>query len=440
MRDLNQLDWKAPFDDAKELHIIVCEAVIRELDIHKISRVERRRKRARAALKTIEQASQLDEGLVLKEANPRVLMHVSLARVDWDVLGSSASDEPDDMLVAAAKQSSGAAIVLSHDTGPRLKARAMKLEAFAPLDEWLLQPEPSEESRRLTKIEREVESLKNQNPDLKLEISGLEDRVVTLTATKCPALGSKTIAQLTRFVLQRNPMEHVNATMRGPWAVSGLGEITGNDVAQYEGEYSTYRVEVERYFRELHQRVFLGTHVRALEVTVSNDGSASARNLSVSVEVEEPIRLMECREDAEKFGADVSLPEPPDAPRGGILERLVSMPSLTDAIRKPKNPTRFNWASEPHEDGDTFGSLMCQDFRPKRQAKLDFLLLVLELEIEALVTVEVSAEDQTTLREELTVKFEEGEADWAAAHVRDALPSDARMAFESLGSEHDLTK
>lgn len=440
MCDFNQVDWKALFDNVKEIDIYVCEAVIRELDVHKVSQSDRRRKRARAALKTIEAASQATDGLLLKDANPKVRMHVSLERIDWEELDLPPSDQADDMLVAAARQASSIAIVLSYDTGPRLKARKVGLVAHEPPEQWLLKPEPSEESRRLNKIEKEVQSLKSQAPDLRLGVHDLNEGIVTLEATRLEALGPETIAALRAFVTGSNPMKHVRPTLGGPWAVSGLGHVTDNDVHQYESDYSNYRVQVEEYFRSLHERAFIATHVRTLELMISNMGSVSARNLSVSIEVGKPIRLMSCREDAEEFGADLSLPEPPDPPRGDILDYVAKMPDLTNTIHRPKNPTRFRWASEPDRVGDTYGSKICEDFRPKREAVLSFLLLVFELGVEGRVTVEVSAEDQESLREEFAVRFVEGKSDWSATHILEALPEEVRLAFRHLGDKHDFCR
>lgn len=438
MCDFNQADWKALFDSAKEIDIHVCEAVIKELDVHKVSQSERRRKRARAALKTIEAASQAVDGLILKDANPKLRMHVSLERIDWEALDLPPSDEADEMLVAVARQTSSEAIVLSYDTGPRLKARKIGLVAHEPPEEWLLKPEPSEESRRLSKIEKEVQSLKSQAPDLRLAVQGLDEGVVALEATRLEALGPETITALRTFVTNSSPMKHVRATMSGRWAMSGLGHITDHDVYQYESDYSNYRVQVEEYFRRLHERAFIATHVRTLEIMISNMGSVSARNLSVSIEVSEPIRLMSCREDAEELGVDLSLPEPPDPPRGDMLDYIGHMPDLASTINRPKNPTRFRWASEPDRVGDTYGSKICEDFRPKREAELGFLLLVFELSVQGRVTVEVSAEDQESLSEEFIVRFVEGKSNWSAPHIREALPEDVRLAFESLGDDYDF--
>jgi hypothetical protein len=185
--------------------------------------------------------------------------------------------------------------------------------------------------------------------------------------------------------------------------------------------------------------MFIATHARAFTVFVSNGGAVSARNLNVNVNVREPLRLMECREDAETFGVNLSLPEPPDAPRGDMLGYIHNMPNLVGAINRPKNPTRFRWASEPDRTGDTHGSKICEDFRPKREVELEFLLLVLELDLQGPVTVDVSAEDQESLSEEFIVKFVEGSADWLAPHIREAMPEEVKLAFSSLGENHDFT-
>lgn len=435
MRDLNQVDWKQAFPDARSVNIVVCDAVIRELDVHKMSHNERLRKRARAALKTIEKASNSDDGAILKQKNPQLQLLPLMGQIDWQSIERPPSDHADDILVAAAKSHSVEAIVFSCDTGPRIKARQIGLRAMEPPEDWMLPAEPSQASKRIAKIEREVETLRSRSPELSLDVVGLHDGAVLLEAVHGEKLGDETINRLAKYVLDRNPMHYVEATVHGPMGMVSLHGISEHAVSQYESEYSQFRVEVDQYFRGLHDQIFLGTHLRALPVRIENHGAASAHNLCVSIDVENPLRLMADQSDAESFGATLALPEEPDPPsEHGILAR---MPHLDGIVNRPKNPTRFRWANRPDEAGDSHGMKICEDFRPKRSAEIELLLFTLKIPNEAQIKIEVSAENQESLHEQFTVKFAEGRSEWSDEWLRAMLPADVRSAFESLGNDHD---
>src|SRR5438477_9149272 len=81
LRDLKDLPWRDLFPEAKAVDLMVAPCVIEELDEHKTSTNKRRRDRARAALKRIEEASSCepDLALVLKDSSVRVRIVISRA-------------------------------------------------------------------------------------------------------------------------------------------------------------------------------------------------------------------------------------------------------------------------------------------------------------------------------------------------------------------------
>ena len=78
LRDLKDLPWAKAFPGSKVVKLMVSGVVIDELDNLKTSTNQRKRDRARAALKLIDEASQEDDySTVLRDAPIRVLLVIA---------------------------------------------------------------------------------------------------------------------------------------------------------------------------------------------------------------------------------------------------------------------------------------------------------------------------------------------------------------------------
>src|ERR1700694_2150152 len=132
VRDLKDIPWADLFPGVRSIDVMVAPRVIEELDKHKTSTNQRRRDRARHALRLIEKASlEPDLALVIKDAPIRVRVVVSPApRLNWTAHPNLDPSKPDDQLVAEAISFGNGAAVFSHDSGPRIRARVAKIESY----------------------------------------------------------------------------------------------------------------------------------------------------------------------------------------------------------------------------------------------------------------------------------------------------------------------
>jgi len=170
LRDLKDLPWRDLFPNVQAFDLMVAHCVIEELDKQKTGTKKRRRDRARAALKLIENASshEPDFALVLRDDPVRVRVVISRAPLfNWATHPDLDPASADDRLVAEAASFGSGAEVFSHDTGPRIRARTIfKIRAYEPLADWLLPAEQTDDQRKITQLERDLERALSRSPKI----------------------------------------------------------------------------------------------------------------------------------------------------------------------------------------------------------------------------------------------------------------------------------
>lgn len=170
LRDFKDIAWRELFPKVKHVAIMVARSVVEELDKHKVSTNSRRRDRARAALKLIDQASTAPDRTIELRTEPVTVTLTVVRRIkpDWSSLVDLDQNAPDDRLVATALTYGRGAVLLSHDSGPRISARENGLEAHSPPDSWLLPPQKSDDQRRIGKLESDLKHALTRQPQLQI--------------------------------------------------------------------------------------------------------------------------------------------------------------------------------------------------------------------------------------------------------------------------------
>lgn len=160
LRDLKDLPWRSIFPRLKTLEIVVAHVVTDELDRLKTDKTGRLRDRARSALSLIEQTSCEPGMRISLRAAPFEIWFVldQSPPVDWSAYPRLNSTWPDDQLLAAALSDAGrpTPILLSHDTGPLIRARALGLAALRTPDDWELPPQADKLVQDNARLVREL--------------------------------------------------------------------------------------------------------------------------------------------------------------------------------------------------------------------------------------------------------------------------------------------
>ncbi len=373
VRDLKDVPWKELFPGVKAVDVMVAPSVIDELDKHKTSNNQRRRDRARLALKLIEQASRApDFALVLRDDPIRVRIVISIApRFDWSKHPTLDSANPDDQLVAEALSFGNGAAVLSYDTGPLIRARVAKIEAYQPppIPKWLLPDEQTDDRREIAKLKRDLNHALSQRPNIIAGFKNFDEATseIRIIVPIVRPLNSQQVDRLAGEYLAKHPRASVlsdNASIA--WQV---GRVSEPEAQRYHADYSSFQARVREYYERLHEHVQRIGAVAAIDYSVKNESGVLAEGLRIEFDLEGNGSLIAEREEAPVLLRGLfKIPTPPIEP-GSILPTIAPVfhnrPTLQDHL-KPIDPVAFRWFKRP-KLGSTHSAHQCQEFRATRE-------------------------------------------------------------------------
>lgn len=430
MKDFNQIAWRALFPKAEAITLFVCGPVINELDKHKVSTNQRRRNRARNALRQIEEAADApDMTLVVRETAPKVELVIWQGKPDLSDFPDLDASSTDDYLVAAAATVPNG-VVLSHDTGPRIRARIAGVRAVSPPDDWLLPAEQTDDQRKIGQLTRELEAAQNARP--RLQIAMPPDDPIKMRAVSVPYLGTAAVDKLTNLILGEFPKLHLVASIYRDKlsAFSNPFGIGQTQIDNYEQEYDSFSLDVQTYFTTLHEKVGEHAFAQMPPGMVVNIGSVSAKNLILTIETEGDIELLADRDAVDSVRGRIALPEPPKPPReGSVFDAL----PLLGGTTKPRDPTGFYWQTRPSLYGARLASFECADYRPAREEDWGVLAHAIgNLPSAGKLIVSASAEHHERVTAERKLVFEHALSHWLDPIVQSMLPVAVQEAFAGM--------
>lgn len=322
---VQDLDWPAYVGTAP-VCLVISDPVVRELDRHKDQHPSSKiRDRARRALKQIEQWGSTGSRVSLrKDVELEIWLHHP--QVDWSEL---ALDKTwlDDQVLAVAKSLSvdrapGSVVIATGDTGPRLKAKRLGLEAIdlpqdrrLPLDEDPL----ASENRKLK--ERLAQLSQRPAPDLRVEFDGDLSEGSRLHFIVPPPLSpedrkewvqQKMLEQRSKHRPYENPLSALAQLSGDPTMVQDVSRYN-EELDDYFRAYATYLEEVADY--QEWRRLFF-----QLEFKLCNVGQAPAEDIDVTIHIPSGPFV------SQTFDSKGGPPEPklPRAPQT-MMQRLASL-------------------------------------------------------------------------------------------------------------------
>lgn len=435
MKDFNQIAWRALLPNADSVTLYVCHAVIAELDKHKGSTNSRRRDRARRALKQIEEAATSpDMRLPIRPKSPKVDLAIWKGKPVWTDFPDLDPASADDYLVAAAATDLGDGIVLSHDTGPRIRAKMAGIRAECPPEDWLLQPEQTDDQQKMSQMKRELEAAKNARP--RLQIAFPVDDPLIVEVFSVPPLGADASRALANLILVEFPQQELRPTPQHRFhsVLFDINAVTQSEIDAYSQEYMAFASDMNGYFITLHEKVERHAFAQMPPGDVINVGNVSAKNLILEAWIDGQFQLIASRNDIGSIFGNIEVPEPPKAP--SRVRDLPNFPLQHFNRIEHRDPTGFYWIDRPEMIGATYGSLQCADYRPGREEDIGmFARAVGHLPAKGKLIIQVSAEHHEAVKEERVVIFERGFAEWLDPRVQALLPENVQDAFGQIGSD-----
>ncbi len=313
-RPVEEIDWIEALGPTRSTHdgaieIVVSYLLIDELDRAKDSASSSRvRDRARRALKQIESWDPIS-GAVLREAvigryrdlpsGDLAILRLDAARQDDVLLGIAdtfRASKPDDRIV-----------IVTDDTGPRLKARRLKLEVIGPPEEARLPApqDPIEKENR--ELRATVDRLANRLPRLVVRFrdgkgggTRLEAHLKSLAATEAHfvqhavAAAAADVPELRSKPRETSPVENAGLSAMSELARSAASMAQIRDLMNpiAGGEYDRYATDRAEYLRKVEEAARVEWQwqermARSVEVclVLLNDGSAPADDIDAHVHV-----------------------------------------------------------------------------------------------------------------------------------------------------------
>ncbi len=246
LRDLKDLPWKEEFPKLKTLNIMIASRVIEELDDFKVGQNQRKRDRARSALKLIKQSVRSDNGrLQLREKPIEIYLQVPEDnQIVWSDLPKLDSSKPDDHLVAEAYTYGNNAVVFSHDSGPVISALRMGLDAIEPENEkWFLPAEPSRNEIKIRQLEKQLKLAEATTPSI-IACFGSKDFQITqfdLIVPILEPLDPRIVEKLSSTFIQAHPRHHIPVRQDRYGLMVGSmfsHDFTQSDKDSYDSDYS----------------------------------------------------------------------------------------------------------------------------------------------------------------------------------------------------------
>ena len=437
LRDLKDLPWRDIFPDVDRIDIIVASRVIEELDKLKNWNNGRKRDRARLALRLIKSASKADNlTLVIRDKPIEIRIVISIAPPpDWSKTPRLDPLKPDDQLVAEAVSYGNGAVLFSYDTGPRIRAPLADIAAFEPLEGWHLPDEKTDDQRKLTELERNLERALRTSPKITASFGNLDEgaSVIEFSVPVLNQIDREMVERLTAAYLADHPQEHLIIRRDQFKLLTGFGDgYTEYDIEKYEKDFATFRHQVREYFERLHEAIHRVAHAAHVNYLIKNDSGVAANGLRIEALLVGEATLLDDEDAVIRFAGTLSPPKPPKKPTNRSPWDLPTSGHLMaqHLINKPRDPTQFIWFDRP-----TYGSkksaLQCEDFRATREFKDEVLLWIEnDTPFSGELSLQISA---TNLPAPITVmaalSVSERKMDWSDEYVLKLLPASIRDLF-----------
>jgi hypothetical protein len=437
MRDLKDIPWREQFPGAKTLDLMVAPRIVDELDEHKTSTNERRRNRARSAIKLIVEAARAKEHALTIRSEPvevRLVVYPG-GKFDWDAYPILDPTSTDDQLVAAALAFGNGALVFSHDAGPRIRALLSGIAAPEPNNSWLLPPDKTDDQRKITQLERDLDRAMNTKPHIIAEFEGIDEatRELKLYIPVVKRLDPSYVEALSDEHFTAHPIRTLKPAHRNMTYELGGGYSSGA-VERYEEKYRDFKTEVRRYFANLHEKVSQQGRVISVPYFIHNDSGTAAAGLRVEFHLHGEGHIIPGRKAAQLIVGSIAPPEPPEPPKSAWDLRHLHRTDFL--IPKAPDPVKFRWYDRPGISG-TSSAMQCEDFRATRKDWDNALVLITgDIPFSTLLKMQVSAQNSPA-PVDLNAKIivEEREVEWLDDVVLDLLPEEIATSIKELFSQ-----
>jgi len=340
-RPLEDIPWKSILE-VDEVVLCIAPIVVEELDEHKDNhRLSKIRERALKALQIIEHS--------FKEADSELRKGVSLQYMDEPDISFSdyglRDDKPDDNLVASLLSLNSTAdaqvVLVTGDTGPRLKAARLDLPCMELAEEYKADSALDEVEREKRKIQAELNRLKNRLPVLDLVFES-DDKHSKFQVSDYDPLTEEEIGARLNEIIEQYPRKSFQPVGESEELEEpkSFGEMVKASMASFnqpsEQQIERYNDRLDDFYDQykeyLQKREIIEDAKRrliTLDIVIKNMGSAPAEYIDIFMYFPDGFRLFS---DETLPSFDLDEPVPPHEPKGGFPSIAAGFPGVSSPV------------------------------------------------------------------------------------------------------------
>ncbi len=378
-----QIDWRLLCPNARSIGIVVPNTVVREMDGHKKSNINRNRKRAldfNKFLKKIEDGNGKDTTLQSNHVALRLILMPLYAQNNLP-LEKLSLEIADDIIVAETlkfTQDHPDAIFLADDNNARRTAREMGIKVARPAEEWRRKEPRDWRDARIEELERQLGAM----PELSLELPTGDVNTVIFEMLHPKAIPDAFCDRVANLILERNPgfsrdelMERHNLSVvqkKRTFSVSDFFSVSVNDIDKYCNDYQEFKERVISWSKRLPELLNQIDFVAPIQLEIANEGHAFAEHVEVTVSASTGYRFIS--DDFVRSYLELRH-KPPDPP--SRVRSISHIPNFFEQQRlHQKDPSRFYLHDKPGKNRVVSDiSYECERFRHGGVAVLSSALL-----------------------------------------------------------------
>lgn len=346
---LGGLPWKE-ISATGPILVLVVPTVMQEVDSKKNhARLADHARRFNRTLRPLLEG----QSTVLVRESPAPRVEIALAdctRVDWEQYPELDRDEPDARVVAQAMSAKGpspdARMVVSQDIRPLHIARGHGLKIHQVGESWLRPKEVSEAEKKAATLQRQLEAMKDREPQLSLHLSTSQPSV---DVHRIQALSHDERRAIQEAIVRLSPMPEQDR--------SGLTSIVGDYDHTLDERYTKWeRDMVPHFVRDYERKIELNYGQLKIRFRIENTGQVPAESL-----------LIRLAATGGWFNERYVLASPsgPSAPRPRrrSLSDMHMPQTLHDSIRSMAQPGKHEFVVLDDPKRSLEVQVACADFR-----------------------------------------------------------------------------
>jgi hypothetical protein len=326
-RRLEEIDWLA-LSKSKKVTILLCPAVIRELDRLKVSHPQNKfRKRAQEITTALHSRLSGSSSDVIRDG---VRLEFIAEDPDIDFAAHKLRPEiTDDWLIGSSIiwkriHPNDETRIVSADLGVSIKAMAKGLHVFAPQETDKLAEELDSDEKRIQQLQKELAEMRNTLPSLSLCFwdEPPEQQFIRRGVQPPVAFDEAYAAHELERIRSRYPhfpaadksetarmseLERIGLRLAGGFSLP----IAKEEVDSYNSDLEAFYQSHEAYLRELHDYRAKELLKIVFEIALSNDGNSPAEDVDVHLHFPDGFQLFD---DDEYTSQAPDPPQPPNRP------------------------------------------------------------------------------------------------------------------------------